>query len=392
MHVSERFEIVVVGGGVVGAATAEVLAGRGRRVALVERRSPAHDHGSSHGDGRIIRYSYPEAVYIAMAQRVYQAWSELETRVGETLVETTGGWECGPAGSQQLADLEASFRAHGIDYERWDPEETARRRPQLRLPPGSLALYQADSGIVRAERAVRALWRQAEIEGAAIRSGARVTGIDGGDQGVTLSLEHGQVLEAESVVLTVGGWAQGLLAALDLDVPLDVTREAVSYFPVASGQTLDHGIGALPTVIDYHEPERPFYCLPKIDVPGVKIGWHHSGPVVDPDDPVDREASARITQHISDFVRERFPALDPTPLETVHCLYTNTSDYHFILDRHPSLDRVVIGAGFSGHGFKFGPVVGEILADLAEGEEPGFDLATFRLDRFGGHLDRRTSA
>lgn len=390
--VNEHFEIVVVGGGIIGAATAEVLTRRGKRVALVERRSPAHEHGSSHGDGRIIRYTYPEAIYIAMAQRVYHAWSAIEARCGEILVETTGGWECGPASSPQLAELQSSFELHGIDYEALGPEETSHRFPQLWLPEGSRALYQADGGIVRAERAVRALWRVVEASGAAIRSGAHVTAIEAGDSEVRVVLEDGQILTADSVVLAVGGWAAGLTAELGLELPLAVSRETVAYFPLVAGSTLDHSLRALPTVIDYHTSEQPFYCLPKIDVPGVKIGWHHSGPVIDPDDPEDPVSSQRIVDRISRFVAERFPALDPRPLGTLSCLYTNTPDYHFVIDRHPTCERVVIGAGFSGHGFKFGPVIGEILADLATGAEPAFDLETFRIARFEGEITRRTGA
>ena len=389
---NERFEIVVVGGGIIGAATAEVLVRRGKRVALVERRSPAHEHGSSHGDGRIIRYTYPEAIYIALARRVYHAWSAIEARCGETLVETTGGWECGPEGSPELAELQASFELHDIAYESLDPAETARRFPQLQLPRGSRALYQADGGIVRAERAVRALWRLVEASGAAIRSGSRVTAIEADAREARVRLEDGQNLTADSVVLAAGGWAGGLAAGLGLELPLEVSRETVSYYPVRADSGLDHSLRALPTVIDYHTPDRPFYCLPKIDVPGVKIGWHHSGPVVHPDDPVDPVVRQQIVDRISRFVAGRFPALDPRPMVTLDCLYTNTPDYHFVLDRHPELERVVIGAGFSGHGFKFGPVIGEILADLATGVEPAFDLSTFRIARFGQPLTRRTGA
>ena len=161
-------EVIVLGAGIAGAATAVFLARRGHRVVLFESHEPAHSGGSSHGDGRIIRYTYPEEVYVEMARRAYTAWADLETAAGESLVETTGSWECGPAGSLPLADLEASFERDGIAYDRLTPAESAERFPHFHLPEGSFALYQEHGGIVRAERAVRAFCRLAEQAGAQI--------------------------------------------------------------------------------------------------------------------------------------------------------------------------------------------------------------------------------
>jgi glycine/D-amino acid oxidase-like deaminating enzyme len=135
---------------------------------------------------------------------------------------------------------------------------------------------------------------------------------------------------------------------------------------------------SMPIFIDYHS-DHPFYGLPIIEIPGVKIGWHHTGPEIDPDQR--RPQNERSLAVTGDYVRERFPHLDPRPIKVITCLYTNTPDYHFILDHHPGLPNVVVGAGFSGHGFKFGPVVGRILADLALGERPPLPLEQFAISR-----------
>lgn len=385
------FRSIVLGGGIVGAATAEVLARRGERVLLLDRWRPAHDRGSSHGDGRIIRFTYTEPIYLAMIERAYDAWADLESRASTVLTETTGSWECGSEDSVELRELLQCFERSGIEHECWTPAESARRMPHFRLPPGSLAIYQADGGIVRAGRAVHTLWQLAVDAGATARSEAHVVGLDADDRGIAVTLADGTRFTAETLVVAAGGWTRGLLAPLDLELPLRVRREMVSHFPIDPHCGVDHSLRGMPTVIDYHA-ELPFYALPEIDVPGVKVGWHHSGPLVDPEAPVDMAENTRILEEVQRYVEARFHHLGTEPTRVINCLYTETPDYHFILDRHPKAERVVVGTGFSGHGFKFGPVAGEILADLAMDREPSFDLDTFRIDRFAGPIARRTIA
>ena len=389
------WDVLVIGGGIAGAATAEVLARRGARTLAVEAVTPAHDGGSSHGDGRIIRYTYPEAVYLAMARRAYDAWAAAEEASGETLVERTGSWDCGPADSPAMVELIAGLEAAGIAHERLDKEESERRFPHFLLPEGSIAVYQAEGGIVRAARAVNTLWDLARSAGAETVAGERVVSLKVDGEGVEVESASGTRWRAGTVVVAAGGWSASLLASLGLDLPLNVTREQVVYFPRRAGVEVDCGIGGMPTLIDYHDFEQPFYGLPQIDVPGVKLGWHHSGPEVHPagGELPGPEVESDLLARCQRFVRERLPLLDPEPVKILRCLYTNTPDYHFILDRHPGLDRVIIGTGFSGHGFKFGPVLGEILADLALGTKPPVDLHTFCIGRFAdGTLERRRSA
>lgn len=375
----EVFDAAVVGGGVMGAAAVEALAGRGLSVMLVERFAEGHDRGSSHGDGRIFRFAYPEPIYLEMARRAGEGWSRLAREAGEPLVLACGNWDCGPADCSQLAELEENLRSHGVPVERLTARESNRRFPQLHLEAGSEALHQADGGVVLADRAVRALWQLARRAGAEALSGDPVEGIDAGDGGLRLTTAGGRHLSARRAVIAAGGWSRRLLSSLGLELPLTVSREQVAYFRARDG--VDHGAGAMPTFIDYHlQDDKPFYGLPRIRVPGVKIGWHHAGlPLEDPEErpPVD-EANLQV---LRERVRRRLPHLESEPFEVVQCLYTNTPDYHFILDRHPELPGVAIGTGFSGHGFKFAPAVGEILAALALDEEPPVPVETFSLAR-----------
>lgn len=401
---TEPFDVAVLGGGIMGAATALALArgdaARGRppaRVALIERFAPGHDHGSSHGDGRIVRYTYPEAVYVDMARRAFAAWRELEAASGEQLLIQTGSWECGPHGSPRLAEVEDALRAAGLPYSRWSAAESRRHFPHFDLPLGSEALYQPAGAVARADTAVHTLWRLAAAAGVECLKGSRVEDVVLDDDPPILTLEDGRRLRARRVVLCAGGWTSALLAGMGFELPLRVTREVIAYFPAAGrgfGHTADHRVGTMPTVIDYHT-DPAFYALPQIDVAGVKVGWHCTGADTDADDLAAGKApDIAIVRRIQAYVGDRMPYLDLHPLLVKTCLYTNTPDRHFVIDRLPGDPRVTVGAGFSGHGFKFGPVVGELLADLALDREPAVDLELFRIDRFanGNALPIRLSA
>ncbi|MEM1205144.1 MAG: N-methyl-L-tryptophan oxidase [Acidobacteriota bacterium] len=388
MTAPESFDVIVLGGGIAGAATAWALArgGDGRpplRTLLVDAYAPGHEHGSSHGDGRIVRFTYPEPTYLEMARRVYPLWSEIEDASGESLLQITGSWECGPGGCPHLGALREGLAAAEIPFESWTAAESRRRFPHFELPLGSEVVYQSSGAVVRAGRAVAALWDLAQGAGALAVSGQRIDHVSADDEGVEVR-GGGYRWRGERLVITAGGWSGELLRQLDLELPLEVTREVVAYFPVSkrtASSHVDHRAGMMPTLVDYHHPQ-PFYAVPQIDVPGVKVGWHRTGPPVRPGETGD--ADPVVAKRIQDYVADRLPYLELRPLKVMTCLYTNTPDYHFVLDRHPALSRVVVGTGFSGHGFKFGPVLGEILACLAAEVPPPVDLDTFRIDRLFG--------
>lgn len=377
-HSSEAFDVAVVGGGAMGLSALDALSRRGFRSALVERFGLGHREGSSHGDGRIFRFTYPEPVYLEMARLAAAGWRSLEGRSGESLLHLTGNWDCASVGHPELEALAQNLARAGLPYQRLSAEASNALFPQLRLPAGSEALFQADGGVVLADRALAALARVCEEQGAAFYVEDPVVSLETDDAGVELRTASGRRLRAGRVVLAAGAWSRELLAGLGLVLPLRITREQVAYFAVRGGQ--DHRLGAMPTFIDYHG-EKAFYGLPQIAVPGVKVGWHHAGV------PIERpggtgETDAANLEAVMGFVRERLPHLEPEPFETATCLYTTTPDKHFLLGRLPGSERVVVAGGFSGHGFKFAPAVGEIVCALALGEEPPLDLTLFWPERF----------
>lgn len=412
-NVDIKVDVVVLGGGIMGAATAWQLTRRGVRVALCDALEPGHAVGSSHGDGRIARFTYSESVYLELAKRSFVQWAEVEKAAGVTLLETTGSWECGPENSPELAELIDGLTSHGIQHEVWDATESNRRFAHFNLPRTSRAVFQKDGAVVRAERAWRCLWHLLHVAGAHLLPEAPVLSLEiddgGASPGVSVRADR-TVVRADAAVVTAGAWSRSLLLPTGLDLPLTATRETVAYFtPAANASTsmVDHRVGAMPTLIDYHE-EQPFYALPILEpgpgetveghLPGVKVGWHHAGGVIEPTRIPSRrfgagDADSKIVDRVVSYVGDRFPYLQMRPIRAVSCLYTNTPDYHFVLGRHPRHPQVVVGTGFSGHGFKFAPVVGEILADLASQTETNFDLHLFRPERFAeGPVPKRRIA
>lgn len=374
------FDIIIIGGGIAGAAAAENLARRGQLVLLLEQFAPGHDRGSSHGDGRIIRFAYGDPIYISLSQLAYPAWRALSERAGEPLLQISGGWDCGPADSPYLAELEANFTAFDIPYERLTAAQSNTRFPQFRLAKESEAIYQPDGGALFADRAVLALWRLAAAAGATTVAGQRVTEINISGDRVNLVTDSATTWRGRRLIIAAGAWSKQLLSQLGLDLPLTITQEQVAYFrPADPAARANHHLGRMPIFVDWHTA-APFYGLPQIEIDGVKVGGHHTGREIDPDHrlPEDDDQLAALQT----FVRSRLPHLDPNPILRLSCLYTNTPDEHFILDRHPTFPNVLIGTGFSGHGFKFGPALGQILGDLALDETPPLALEQFAVSRF----------
>ncbi len=330
-------EVAVVGAGVHGLATARALARRGVDVTLYEQFELDHRRGSSHGASRIFRLSYPEVEWVRMAQEALPLWRELETESGERLLELNGIIEFvrGPGEGSQLA-LERADAA----VEVLDRDEVVRRFPMVAPPRDAVTVFQADAGIVLAAKARHAFLAGARAHGAQVVEGRRVERLD--------------ELEEDVVVVTSGAWAKGLLADAGIDLPVVATSETVCIFELESDRPV-------PSLVDFKPGGlgHGTYALADPDH-GLKLGIHKSGQRLDLDDPPgpDPELVARMRESAAEY----FPAADNEPVRVDTCLYTNTEDERFVLERH---GRIVVGSACSGHGFKFAPVVGERLADLA---------------------------
>jgi sarcosine oxidase len=358
----QDFDAIVVGGGAMGTAAARSLTERGRGVLLLERFEIGHGRGSSGGPTRIFRVSYHHPDYVRMARLALEEWRDLEAKAGETLLITTGGLDVGAGGRETANALQAA----GERFEYVKAEAVRERWPALRFEPGAEIFLQEDGGVCMADRTVKAQSRLAAEGGATILQNTKVERVMANADGVEVDTD-GTTYRAPVAVIAAGPWAGGLLAAAGLPLHLVPSFEQVTYF------ALDEP-SPLPTVIDWTvDRVRTPYVVPNPEEPGhFKVALHMSGPAVNPDarsfDP-DTERVAKVT----DYVRGRFAPYRPTGA-TDTCLYTNTLDEDFVLDRR---GPIVIGSPCSGHGFKFTPLDGRILADLATGDPP-----PTRLERF----------
>lgn len=371
--------IAILGLGAVGTAAARFLAADGHQVIGFEQFQLDHDRGSSYGGSRVIRPVYPDPLYATLMQSAYPLWRALERYSGETLLVQCGGFFFGPEGHPEMTAAEAALTEVGFPYERFSAAEAARRLPQFRLLDSEYGFLEPQSGLLRASRCVLANARGARACGAELREGARVDAIEPRASEVRL-LADGEWRSFDRVVMTAGPWAGSLLAPF-VELPLRVTRQQYAHFRVEGDRTR-YSPAAFPVWIDMAER---FYGFPEHgEIPGAKAALHVPGPPIAPDGP-DRTPGAAENEILRRYLRRRLPEISGEVTYSKVCLYTNTPDEDFIVDRLPAEPRVVLVAGLSGHGFKFTVLLGQIAAALASDRDPGCDLARFALARF--HAD-----
>jgi sarcosine oxidase len=371
------YDAIVIGVGGMGSAAVYELARRGLRVLGLERYDIPHDLGSSHGVNRIIRLAYWEhPSYVPLLRRAFELWRELEHLRGERLLVVTGSIDAGRADSRTFAGSLRSCATHSLPHEVLDAAALCRRFPAFQVPSDFAAVYQADGGFVLSERAIVGYVEAAHELGAEIRARERVVSWDAVDGSVIVTTDIATYRGARLVV-TAGPWTARLvpelhaLARPERQVMLWVQPQRPEYFR----------LGRFP-VFNMETPEGHFYGFPIFGNPGCKIGrYHHRCELVDPDS-MDRGCYPEDEAVLREGIRRYFPDADGPTLAMKTCLFTNSPDGHFIIDRHPTLPQVTVAAGFSGHGFKFCSVVGEILADLALDGQSRWDLGLFRLSRF----------
>lgn len=317
-----------------GAATAWALGHRGHDVTIYEQFEVGHTRGSSHGATRVYRYSYPDPRYVAMMKEAMTHWARLELEAGRAILLKTGGLDTG----ENLDAHAEALAANEIPFEMLDARGAAERWPEFSLSDDEV-LYQADGGVVRAGDAWRAFVDGALAHGVRLLEGRRID-----DLGPDGFADH------DVTIVTAGGWAKGLLSSTGVDLDVKPTRETVAFFRTEQ---------RFPTLVDWGDPS--VYALHDPTY-GLKVGEHIAGPPTDPDE--EAAVNDASVARLQEWVAARFPMIDPTPVRSETCIYTNTPDEHFVLERHGA---VVVGSACSGHGFKFAPLIGERLADLAEG-------------------------
>lgn len=373
------FDVIVAGVGAMGAQTCWHLARRGVRVLGLDRYDIPNAMGSSHGVHRIIRLAYFEhPLYVPILRRAYALWRELEQRAGEQLLFVTGSLDAGAEGSAIVAGSLQSCREHSLDHALLSGAEVNARFPGYRLPDDFMAVLQPDGGFVASERAVVAAAALAMDAGAVIRGREAVLGFDvlPGGEGVRVRTDRG-VYEAGRLVLSTGAWIGTHVPALAaLAVP---ERQTLGWFRPKVPERFR--LGTFP-VSNVKSDIGHFYQFPVWGVPGFKIGlYHHLGEKGEADT-LSREPNAADEAALRRGLAAFFPDADGDVLALRTCLFTNTPDEHFVIDRLPDVPSVIVASPCSGHGFKFSSAVGEILADLAMDRTPPFDLSAFRLSRF----------
>lgn len=361
----ERVDVAIVGGGPMGTAAARALSSRGRAVSLFERFTFGHANGSAAGTTRNFRLTYHDPLYVRMARLALERWRELEADAGVELLRMVGGLDVGDATDTAAAALEAAGEA----FERPSSSEVAERWPTLRFPDGSRFLFQAEGAIVRSREAVLAQARVAARNGADLREETTVTSVVPAGDGIEIVTAAGEAIRAPAAIVAAGAWTGRLLRGMGIELPLRPTLEQSTY--------LDTEVRGIPTVIDWAESTaQPPYLVPNPFEGGIKAGAHRSGPVVDPDE---RSFDPDLAREdlVAAWAGRRLVA--PAAVRgSETCLYTTTPDEDFVLDRSGPL---VVASPCSGHGFKFTPLVGEIVADLATGRAPAVPLERFRLGR-----------
>lgn len=396
---ADAFDVIVLGLGGFGSGAAYHLARRGVRVLGLDQFGPTHDRGSSHGETRIIRKAYFEhSDYVPLLLRAYDMWAELEAESQRQLFWKCGLMLAGLPDSEAVSGARRSATQHGLTIENLSASAASKRWPGFRVPDAFDVVFEPDAGFLRVEECVRTHLDRAVAHGATLHFEEPVVSWSSTRCEVRVRTERREFV-ASSLVITAGPWAASVLA--DLKLPLQVFRKPVLwcetnspaynlaasmptfYFemPVARTPTSEHPDVGVRATGD--ENASTFYGFPSLDGKFLKVAQHSGGDLVADPSLVDRQLHEADVQPVANFLRACLPGVRPQPTRHSTCLYTVTPDRHFVVDRHPEFPNVVIGCGFSGHGFKFTSVLGGVFADLATMGRTELPVEFLRLNRLG---------
>lgn len=377
MTESIEADVVVVGAGVHGSSAALHLARAGKKTVLLEQFTVPHSRGSSHGQTRIIRRTnFGTPALSPLLEDSYRQWEAIQEKAGEVLLRPSPLLVLGTKEKQPLMEKMAESAKESGNAPRWLSPAIANNMFGLGCGSDTLAFIDSSGGVLMADKCVATLQRLFRAAHGMLLDGWPVDAIKvERDGSVEVRGQRGRV-RATSLVLCPGPWAAPLLAKVGVQIPVRVERVSVLYWRVK-----DTSKTSTTSFLDVSDDRGHFYGLPDIEYPGLVKLCFHGGPEVHPEWR-DKGDSTEIRERVMEYVRKKFPCLEPRPAIEESCMYTTTPDEEFILDRHPKYKNIVFAAGFSGTGFKIGPVVGKILSQLALGHPPSYDLSEFSLSRF----------
>lgn len=376
MTAASEYDVIIVGLGAVGSAAAYHLAKAGCRVLGLDRFEPPHQRGSSHGLSRIIREAYFEdPLYVPLVQRAYELWQALERESGQRLMVQTGGLMLGKPASGLIRGAQLSAEKHRLPYQFLSATELGRQFPKFQPPADMAGIWEPRAGILFPELAIKNHLALAARHGAHLRFNTQVLEWQPRNRGV-LVRTGSETYTAGKLLLSAGAWTKSLTHGANL--PLVVERQVLLWFePVSEREKF--GPQHCPIFICEYADQRYFYGIPDLG-DGVKVAIHHEGALTSPDD-LDREVKPHEVEKVRSLLCQLLPGAAGRLLSSAVCMYTNTPDSHFIFDRHPAYEQVFVASPCSGHGFKFCPVMGELIATLFGGGDPAYDLSLFKIGR-----------
>ncbi|MFD0692962.1 N-methyl-L-tryptophan oxidase [Paenibacillus sp. GCM10027628] len=375
------YDVIVIGAGSMGMSAGYHLAKHNVRALLIDKFDPPHLSGSHHGDTRLIRHAYTGSLtYTAMALRADQLWQELEAASGKSLLVRSGVLNMGPADSGSLEQKWKTTEAFGLQVERLDADEIRKRWPGIEPPEFYEGLYEQEAGFLYSEACIRAYRQQALALGARLLLNTQVTRIHIWSSGVTVHTADGSY-HADQLILCAGAWFREIDSVIRL--PIRSVRKAVAWFEADEAL---YDVSRFPGFTFAGPNGGGFYGFPSIGGSGVKIGRHDAGQLWQPGSPFESFGHYDDDERdLRDALQAFLPQAAGRVLREAVCKYELTPDEQFIIDRHPEHHHVLIAGGFSGHGFKFASVVGEILSDLTRNGRTEHDISPFALSRFQQH-------
>ena len=375
-------DVIVVGLGAHGSASAWQLAKRGSNVIGFDAYKPPHTLGSSHGDTRVIRQIYAEHPdYVPIMRRGYEIWRELEQATADDgddtqLLRIVGGLTVGRPEGDGIRGVKRSAKEHDLELEVLDPAEIRSRWPQFQPRDNMIGAFDSRSGALFPEKCVAAHLNQAEKEGADLHYNEPVRRWHHDGDGVRVFTDAGEYT-ADQIVFSAGAWNPGFVSRLNL--PLRLERQVLFWFQPASSPELFSPDNS-PNHSWEWSPGNGLYCQPDFGG-GVKTAFHHGGEMFDDPVNLDRTVREEDERSLRNAIADILPQLNGRIVKSAVCLYTDTPDYHFLLDWHPGHSNVIICSPCSGHGFKFSAVIGEIVADMATKGDAGYDMTLFGIER-----------